>query len=127
MDSLQKLRNKHHNSDTRGDCLDDFITYHIVPELKIRPSYEDCLRDNAVENELIQIEETNLRDDEEGEKLIQIDAMMIQPSTSESSSEAAISNSLPEHSRISLVTRVARHVDNFLRKQGASDLQIPTQ
>jgi hypothetical protein len=49
------------------------------------------LRDNAVENELIPIEEMNLRDDEEEEKLIQIDAMMIQPSTSESSSEAAIS------------------------------------
>ncbi len=68
----------------------------------------------------------NLRDDEEEEKLIQIDAMMIQPSISESSSEAAISHSLPEHSRLSLVTRVARHVDNFLRKQGGSDLQIPT-
>jgi hypothetical protein len=37
IDSLEKLRNKHHNSDTRGDCLDDFITYHIAPELKIRP------------------------------------------------------------------------------------------
>jgi hypothetical protein len=68
----------------------------------------------------------NLRVDDEEEKLIQIDAMMIQPSASESSSEAAISQSLPEHSRLSLVTRVARHVDNFLRKQGASDLQIPT-
>jgi hypothetical protein len=30
IDSLEKLRNKHHNSDTRGDCLDDFITYHIA-------------------------------------------------------------------------------------------------
>jgi hypothetical protein len=68
----------------------------------------------------------NLRDDEEEEKLTQIDAMMIQPSISESSSEAAISHSLPEHSRLSLVTRVSRHVDNFLRKQGASDLQIST-
>ena len=77
IDALEKLRDKHHNSDTRGDCLDDFITYHIAPALKIRPSYEDCLRENAVEDELIQIEEMNLRDDEEGEKLIQIDAMMI--------------------------------------------------
>ena len=69
IDALEKLRNKHHNSDTRGDCLDDFITYHIAPVLKIRPSYEDCLRENAVEDELIQIEEMNLRDNEEGEKL----------------------------------------------------------
>ena len=81
IDALEKLRDKHHNSDTRGDCLDDFITYHIAPVLKIRPSYEDCLRENAVENELIQIEEMSLRDDEEGEKAIQIDAMLIQPST----------------------------------------------
>ena len=125
IDALEKLRDKHHNSDTRGDCLDDFITYHIAPSLKIRPSYEDCLRENAVENELIQIEEMSLRDDEEGEKHIQIDAMMIQPSTSESSSETAISHAPPEHSRLSLVTRVSRHVDNFLRKQGASDLQMP--
>jgi hypothetical protein len=66
-----------------------------------------------------------LRDDEEEEKLIQIDAMMIQSTISESSSEAAISHSLPEHSRLSLVTRESRHIDNFLRKQGASDLQIP--
>jgi hypothetical protein len=126
IDALEKLRDKHHNSDTRGDCLDDFITYHIAPTLKIRPSYEDCLRENAVEDELIQIEEMNLRDDEEGDKLIQIDAMMIQPSTSESSSETAVSHAPPEHSRLSLVTRVSRHVDNFLRKQGASDLQMPT-
>ncbi len=125
IDSLQNLRNKHHNSDTRGDCLDDFITYYIAPELKTRPSYEDCLRENE-ENELVQIEEMNLRDDEEENELIQIDAMMIQPSISESSTEDAISNSLPEHSRLSLMTRVSRHVDNFLRKQGASDLQIPT-
>ena len=96
IDALEKLRDKHHNSDTRGDCLDDFITYHIAPVLKIRPSYEDCLRENAVENELIQIEEMSLRDNEEGEKPIQIDAMMIQPSTSESSSETAISHAPPE-------------------------------
>jgi hypothetical protein len=60
------------------------------------------LRENEVENELIQIEEMNLRDDEEENELIQIDAMMIQPSISESSTEEAISNSLPEHSRLSL-------------------------
>ena len=83
------------------------------------------MRDNAVENELLEIDEMNLRDDEEEEKLIRIEAMMIQPTTSESSSEDAISQSLPEVSRLSLVTRVSRHVDNFLRKQGASDLQIP--
>jgi hypothetical protein len=63
----------------------------------------DCLRENAVEDELIQIEEMHLRNDEEEEKLIQIDAMMIQSTISESSSEAAISHSLPEHSRLSLI------------------------
>ena len=34
IDALEKLRDKHHNSDTRGDCIDDFITYHIAPVLK---------------------------------------------------------------------------------------------
>ena len=81
-----------------------------IPELKIRPSYEDGLRDNEAENELIQI-----------------DAMMIQPSTTESCTVEAIPiNIFPDHSRLSLVTRVSRHIDNFLRKQGASDLQMPT-
>ncbi len=40
----------------------------------------------------------NLRNDEEENELIQIDAMMIQPAISESNTEEAISNSLPEHS-----------------------------
>jgi hypothetical protein len=37
IDSLQTHRDKHRNSDTRGGCIDDFITYHVAPELKIRP------------------------------------------------------------------------------------------
>jgi hypothetical protein len=56
------------------------------------------LRENEIENELIQIEGMNLRNDEEENELIQIDAMMIQPAISESNTEEAISNSLPEHS-----------------------------
>ncbi len=43
IDLILKLRKNHHNSDTRGDCLDYFITYHVAPEYKIRPTYEDCL------------------------------------------------------------------------------------
>ncbi len=54
IDSLQKLRGNR-DSDTRDDCLDDFITYHVAPELKIRPSYEDCLNDNEAEIEILQI------------------------------------------------------------------------
>jgi hypothetical protein len=49
IDSLQKLRDKHNDSETRGNCLDDFITYHVAPELKIRPSYEVCLKENEAE------------------------------------------------------------------------------
>ncbi len=84
------------------------------------------MRDNDVETELIQLDTMSLRENEENHELIQIDAMMIQPTISESSTKEATSNSLPDHSRLSLVTRVSRHVDNFLRKQGASDVQIPT-
>ncbi len=81
------------------------------------------MRENEVENELIQIDAMNLRDDEEENELIQIDAMMIQPSISESSTEEAISNSLPDHSRLSLVKRVSRHVALTISYEN-KDLQI---
>ena len=101
IDSLQKLRGNH-DPDTRDDCLDDFITYHVAPELKIRPSYEDCLNDNEAEIEILQIT-----------------AMMIQPSESSTVEDFPDTSPL-EHT--TLVMRASRHVDNFLRKQGASDL-----
>ncbi len=70
------------------------------------------------------MESNYIVDDEQEEKLIQIDAMMIQSTISESSSAAAISHSIPEHSRLSLVTRVSRHVDNFLHLQMRNGLQF---
>ncbi len=90
IDLIQKLRSKHHNSYTR--------------ELKIRPTYEDCLKDHEAEDEPIQI-----------------DAIMIQPftTTERSSVEAIPIQPSPDRSR-SLVTQVSRQIDHFLRKQGAS-------
>jgi hypothetical protein len=66
------------------------------------------LRENEVENELVQIDATNLRDNEEENELIQIDAMMIEPSISESSTKEATSNPLPEHPRLPTKTRSLR-------------------
>ncbi len=41
IDKLDKLRkSQHFYSNRQGDCIDDFITYRVTPELKHRPSYE---------------------------------------------------------------------------------------
>jgi hypothetical protein len=66
IDNLKKLRtNPHSHTNNRGVCIDDFITYHVTPELQRRPTYEECLHD---QNEV---------------DPLQLNAAMIQPTISE--------------------------------------------
>ena len=149
IDNLKKLRiNRQSHTPKRGDCIDDFITYHVTPALQRRPTYEECLHNQDEEDPL------------------QLNAAMIQPTISEPEKEEAqpenqtqstseitpkievqphtnsigtwllastpdnvgSSSSLTpreETKRLSLVTQVSRHIDAFLRQQGASDLMMP--
>ena len=149
IDNLKKLRIKRQShTQKRGDCIDDFITYHVTPGLQRRPTYEECLHDHDEDDPL------------------QLNAAMIQPTASESEKEEAqpeiqtqspsevtpkieeqphtnsigtwLIESTPDNvgssssftpseltKRFSLVTQVSRHIDTFLRQQGASDLMMP--
>ena len=72
IDNLKKLRiNRHSHTNNRGDCIDDFITYHVTPELQRRPTYEECLHDQNEDDPL------------------QLNAAMIQPTISEPEKEEA--------------------------------------
>ncbi len=70
IDNLRRLRTSQHpHTNNQGDCIDDFITYHVTPELKRRPIYEECL-------------------DNEDDPL-QLNAAMIQPTIGELEKEEA--------------------------------------
>ena len=95
---------KHFSLDTRGDCLDNFMTYQ-VSGFKSRPSYEEILEQ---------------QDQEDPDEQIEITAMMIQPATNESSNtteEGSSSSAVepqPKHGRLqygrgTLVQQVTRH------------------
>jgi hypothetical protein len=104
IDNLKKLRiNQHLHIGKQDDCIDDFITHHVTPELKRRPTYEECL------------------DEQNEDDPLQLNAAVIQPSTTESSSSLTPQ---AESKKFSLVTQVSRHLDAFLRQQDASDLMI---
>ena len=146
IDNLKKLRiNRQSHTPKRGDCIDDFITYHVTPALQRRPTYEECLHDQDEEDPL------------------QLNAAMIQPTANEEEAQPEIQTQSPSevtpkieeqphansigdwliHSRpanvgsssshtpreltkrFSLVTQVSRHIDTLLRQQGASDLMMP--
>ena len=70
IDNLKKLRiNRQSHTQKRGDCIDDFITYHVTPGLQRRPTYEECLHDHDEDDPL------------------QLNAAMIQPTISETEKE----------------------------------------
>jgi hypothetical protein len=111
---------KHFSLDTRGDCLDNVMTYR-VSGFKSRPSYEEILEQ---------------QEQEDPDEQIEITAMMIQPATNESSNtteEGSSSSAVkpqpihgrPQYNRGTLVQQVAQHVDAYTKHQGLSDEKRP--
>ena len=151
IDNLKKLRiNRHSHTKNRGDCIDDFITYHVTPALQRRPTYEECLHDQNEDDPLqlnaAMIQPISEPEKEETQPEIQTTSEItpkieVQPhvnpiSTWLLASTAANRNAdimessssltpREETKRLSLVYQVSRHVDEFLRQQGASDLMMP--
>ena len=151
IDNLKKLRiNRHSHTKNRGDCIDDFITYHVTPGLQRRPTYEECLHDQD-EDDPLQLNAAMIQPISEPEKE---EAQPENQTTSEITPKIDVqphvnpigtwllastaanrnadimesSSSLTpreETKRLSLVYQVSRHVDEFLRQQGASDLMMP--
>ncbi len=101
---------KHFSLDTRGDCLDSFITYNIAG-YKHRPSYEEILAQQDDSSE-------------------QITAMMIQSATqssntSEEGTSSSAVESTPIQGRGSLVQQVAKRVEAYMRYSNVSDAIMP--
>jgi hypothetical protein len=94
IDNLKKFCISQYPHFGKDDCIDDFITYHVTPELKRRPTYEECLNE---QNEV---------------GPLQLNAAMTQPSTVESSSSLTPQ---AESKKLSRVAQLSRHLDVFLR------------
>jgi hypothetical protein len=154
IDNLKKLRIKRQShTKNRGDCIDDFITYHVTPELKRRPTYEECLHDQNEDDPLqlnVAIKQPTISEPEKKEAQPENQTQStseiapkieVQPltnsigtwllaSTADNRNAEIMESSSSltpreETKSLSLVTQVSRHIDSFLRQQGASDLMMP--
>lgn len=151
IDNLKKLRiNRHSHTKIRDDCIDDFITYNVTPALKRRPTYEECLDDQNEDDPLqlnaAMIQPISEPEKEETQSEFQTTSEItpkieVQPhvnpigtwllASTAANRNAAITESSSsltpreETKRLSLVCQVSRHIDEFLRQQGASDLMMP--
>ena len=151
IDNLKKLRiNRHSHTKNRDDCIDDFITYQVTPALKERPTYEECLHDQNEDDPLqlnaAMIQPTTEPEKEEAQPEIQtttettpkievqqhanpVGTWLLASTAANRNAEIMESSSSltprEETKRLSLVCQVSRHIDEFLRQQGASDLMMP--
>ena len=151
IDNLKKLRiNRHSRTKNRDDCINDFITYQVTPALKERPTYEECLHDQNEDDPLqlnaAMIQPTTEPEKEEAQPEIQttteitpkievqqhanpVGTWLLASTAANRNAEIMESSSSltprEETKRLSLVCQVSRHIDEFLRQQGASDLMMP--
>ena len=154
IDNLKKLRiNQHSHTRNRDDCIDDFITYNVTPALQRRPTYEECLHEqneddplqlNAamIQPTIRELEKEEAQPENQTQSTSEIiPKVEVQPHpnsigtwllastpdnrNAEIMGSSSVLTPREETKRLSLVHQVSRHIDAFLRHQGASDLMMP--